>query len=309
MSDEPVSPAARRAADPALARWLDGHDPRAKPPGPRLPMVRDGRLDSGCAVRRYTPPDRRGTVLFAHGGGWVKGDLDSHDRLCRLLAAGTGAEVVAVDYRRAPRHPWPAAVDDVVEAIAAERGSVRGAGIAGPAGVAGPAGAAGALVLAGDSAGGTIATLACLAVARAGGPAASGLALACPNTDLTLGQPSITAFGDGFSLDADALEEFVAAWVPDPSARRRGDVSPLYSQELGLLPPTHVATAELDPLGDEGRALARRLAEEGVLAGHSDEPGLVHGFVMLDYISPAAARATGRWITATAALLDSSAGM
>jgi acetyl esterase len=305
MSTEPTPAPDPRIADDELAAWLAPfrkvaraertvdlallRDPRprsSRPRGPELAAVRDERPAGHCATRRYAPDATEATVVFVHGGGWVIGDLDSHDRLCRMLAAETGACVVAVDYRRAPEHPWPAAVHDVLAVIAAEQTRTGRP-----------------LVVAGDSAGGTLAILACLAAIDAGVPSPAGLSLACPNTDLTLTWPSITTFGRGWSLDVEALRFFVEAWAPDPEDRRRGDVSPLYAEDLERLPPTHIATAELDPLGDEGRAFADRLAAAGVLAGHRDEPGLIHGFVMLDRISPAAERATERWIAATARLL------
>jgi acetyl esterase len=239
-------------------------------------------------VRRYRPGVREATIVFVHGGGWVLGDLETHDRLCRLLAAGSGASVTAVDYRRAPDHPWPAAVEDVIAVVESERARHDSAH---------------PLLLAGDSAGGTIATLACLDLARAEPATVCGLSLACPNTDLTLGCPSVQRFGGGWGLDEEALRWFVEQWVPDPEMRGRGDVSPLFADDLTPLPSTHVATAELDPLGDEGRALAERLRAAGALASHRDEQGLVHGFVTLDHVSDAAAAATRRWIDDTAKLI------
>ena len=259
-----------------------------RPAGPAIARVIDDRVERGPAVRRYEPQGRAATIVFVHGGGWVLGDLETHDRLCRLLASGTGAAVIAVDYRRAPEHPWPAAVDDVVAVLRSERARE---------------GTAYPLLLAGDSAGGTIATLACLGLARIGVGAPCGLSLACPNTDLTLSQPSVEKFGRGWGLDRDALRWYVEQWVPEAELRRCGDVSPLFADDLTVLPPTHLATAELDPLGDEGRAFASALETAGVLAGHRDEAGLVHGFVTLDLVSAAAAAATTRWINDTAKLI------
>jgi acetyl esterase len=260
-----------------------------RPSGPELERVADDCISGGPAVRRYRPRGHReATIVFVHGGGWVLGDLETHDRLCRLLAAGTGACVTAVDYRRAPERPWPDAVDDVIAVTSFERARL---------------GAPHPLVLAGDSAGGTIATLACLGMAPGGPAPPCGLSLACPNADLSLGYPSVRSFGHGWGLEEDALRWFVEQWVPERGMRMRGDVSPLYADDLARLPSTHIATAELDPLGDEGRALAARIRAAGVLASHRDEPGLVHGFVTLDHVSGAAAAATQRWIEETGKLI------
>jgi acetyl esterase len=263
---------------------------RHRAPGPELESVADERVAGGPVVRRYRPggPCRAASIVFVHGGGWVLGDLETHDRLCRLLAAGTGACLTAVDYRRGPEHPWPAAVEDVIAVVRSEH--VRQGGEH-------------PMLLAGDSAGGTIATLACLGLARGGPARPSALSLVCPNADLSLGYPSVKTFGRGWGLDEDALRWFVEQWLPDREMRRRGDVSPLYAEDLAELPSTHITTAELDPLGDEGRALADRLREAGVLASHHDEAGLVHGFVTLDHVSGAAAAATQRWIDETAKLI------
>lgn len=259
---------------------------RTRPPGPELESVEDDRLAGGPALRRYRPAGAKATIVFVHGGGWVLGDLETHDRLCRLLAAGTGARITAVDYRRAPEHPWPDAVEDVIAVLKSERDR-QGAH---------------PLLIAGDSAGGTIAVLACLGL-RGSEALPRGLSLACPNADLTLSHTSVRTFGRGWGLDEDALRWFVEQWVPDPDMRGRGDVSPVHADDLGELPTTHVATAELDPLGDEGRALAGRLKAAGTLASHRDEAGMVHGFVTLDHVSAAAAAATRRWIEDTASLL------
>jgi acetyl esterase len=282
VSAEDIGAEALRTAGRERARHV--------PSGPELESVEDERIAGGPVVRRYRPGGEAATIVFAHGGGGVIGDLETHDRLCRLLAAGTGACVTAVDYRRAPEHPWPAAVEDVVTVVRAERDRQGGTH---------------PLLLAGDSAGATIVTLACLGLTQSELAPPCGLSLACPNTDLTLGCPSVKTFGHGWGLDEDAIRWFVAQWVPDPGMRGRGDVSPLYSEGLAQLPRTHLATAELDPLGDEGRAFAARLEAVGVLASHRDETGLVHGFVTLDHVSGAAAAATRRWIDETANLIPS----
>ncbi|AQZ63832.1 Esterase/lipase [[Actinomadura] parvosata subsp. kistnae] len=262
----------------------------ARPRGPELAEVSD-RDAAGVPVRVYRPGSvRRGTVVYAHGGMWTIGDLDSHDRVCRRLAATTGATVVAVDYRRAPEHPWPAAVDDVLTAItwASEDGDAGG----------------GPLVVMGDSAGGHLVALACLRLRDAGGPMPGAQVLVCPNTDLTLSLPSTRTLATGWGLDVDDVAWGVEGWVPDPGMRARPDVSPLFAQ-VGGLPRAVVVTAEYDPLRDEGDAYAARLVEAGVPVTHRREPGMVHGFLTLDTVSPAAAAAGERVFADVAALMES----
>jgi acetyl esterase len=214
----------------------------------------------------------------------VYGDLETHDGQCRRLAAATGATVVAVDYRRAPEQPWPAAIDD------AERVDRWAAGVADQ------------VVVAGDSVGGLLAALVALRLRQTGEPALAGLLLVCPNTDLTLSQPSVAEKGTGWLLDADWLRWCVAQWVPDPALRGRPEVSPL-AADLADLPPTLLVTAEHDPLRDEGNRYAERLAAAGVRVVHRCEPGQLHNFPSLRQLSPAAAAAEDRFLADAAALV------
>jgi acetyl esterase len=280
-------------ADDALAAWVEEvrgappaaldiaalRRPRARPRGPELDRVEDLEVpaDPPLRVRLYRPgPEPLPLVVFVHGGGFVFGDLESHDRACRRLALLARAAVLAVDVRRAPEHPAPAAIEDAV-AAARWRPEALGALTGAPA-------------LAGDSSGGTIALLAALELA-AGGTPASALWLACPNADLTLGCPSVREKGRGWGLEADALAWFVAQWVPAPTPAALARFSPLHA-DLSGVPPTLLATAEHDPLRDEGEALARRLRDAGAAVELVPGPGLVHGFLTLDTLSPAA-RAAG----------------
>jgi acetyl esterase len=261
---------------------------KARPRGPEMHEVHD--LTAGqVPVRHYRPSaaaEPAATIVFCHGGAFATGGLESHDRACRRIAQGTGAHVVAVAYRRAPEHPWPAAVDDVVAAA-------RWAAAALP----------GPLVLMGDSAGGCLATLACLRLRDEGGPRPAAQVLTYPNTDLTLGRPSVREFGTGWTLDAADLAWGVAGWVPDPSHRADPGVSPLLAPELGALPATVLVTCAYDPLRDEGEAYAAALAAAGTAVRHRREPGMIHGFLTLDTVSPAAAAAGQRVLTDLLALL------
>ncbi|MBF9134286.1 alpha/beta hydrolase [Plantactinospora sp. S1510] len=244
----------------------------SRPKGPDLPYVEDLTGPSGLPLRRYrAATEPRPLMVFLHGGGWVTGDLETHDRTCRRLAQECGVDVLAVDYRLAPEHPYPAAVEDAVEVL---RWS-------------------GPVAVAGDSAGGYLATMACLRLRDEGGALPGVQILICPNTDLTLSQPSVIEKGTGHGLDATMLTRFVTWWTPDPTSR--GAASPLHHPDLSALPTTLLVTAEHDALRDEGEAYARRLAESGVAVTHRREPGLPHGFIQgMDLTSPDAAAAQQR---------------
>jgi acetyl esterase len=251
-----------------------------RPAGPAVHHVEDLIASGRIPVRLYRPgPEPRPLVLYAHGGGFVLGDLDSHDSTCRRLAVSADAAVLAVDFRRAPEHPGPAAVDDFCDVFRWAEGNPDRLGTTrqGPAG------------LAGDSSGGAIVALAAARL-TADGAAPSALLLAYPNADLTLSSPSVREKGSGWGLDRRDLAWFVEQWVPDPGRRTDPEVDPLHADLAGL-PPTLLATAEHDPLLDEGAALADRMRSAGVAVEHVSGPGLVHGYLGLGHLSPAAARA------------------
>ncbi|WP_370518043.1 alpha/beta hydrolase [Micromonospora sp. MP36] len=227
---------------------------------------------AGLRLRRYRPSSQpRPLMVFLHGGGWVVGDLETHDRTCRRFSKECDVEVLAVDYRLAPEHPHPAAINDAVDVLRWAR----------PAAVAG------------DSAGGYLATMACLRLRDQGDPLPAAQILICPNTDLLLSQPSVTEKGTGYGLDTEMLSWFVAQWVPDPTERR--GASPLHQPDLSGLPAALVVTAEHDPLRDEGANYALRLADAGIDVTYRCEPGLLHGFIQgMDLTDPEAAAAHER---------------
>jgi acetyl esterase len=305
-------------ADEGLARWLadvrradapgnrvlGAHRLRAaarqrnasRPPGPQLPIVRDVAAADRPA-RLYRPaPGPRPLVIYLHGGGFVLGGLASHDGICRRLARIADVAVLAVDYRLAPEHPGPAGVDDAVTAFGwataylAELGGDPARGIG----------------LAGDSAGGALAVLAAVRLRDAGTPAAA-VALAYPNADMTLSEPSVASEGHGWGLEAADLRWFVEQWVPDPARRADPEVSPVHA-DLGGLPPAVIAAAGHDPLRDEGQALARLIRAGGGDVRERIYPGLVHGFLGLGHVSPAAARATEELFGAYGELVHGPAG-
>jgi acetyl esterase len=266
----------------------------SRPRGPELASVEELEIPSEppLAARVYRPArEPRPLVVYLHGGMWLLCDLETHDRTCRRLARAADVTVLAVDYRRGPEHPWPAAVDDTVGAVMWATAHARELG-------------ADRVAVAGDSAGAHLAALACLRLRDDGGPLPAAQALAYPNTDLTLSQPSVREKAAGWGLDAEDLAWAIAQWVPDASLRSSPAVSPLHARELGGLPPALVVTAEHDPLRDEGDRFAARLAAAGTPVRHRCEPRMVHGFLQgLDIESAAAAAATDRFFADVHALV------
>jgi len=226
--------------------------------------------DGDIPVRVYTPQpavgEAHGVLLWFHGGGWVIGDLDTADATCRLLANRAGCVVVSVDYRLAPEHPAPAALDDCLAALA---WTVENAELLGVD--------ASRVAVGGDSAGGNLAALVCQRSRDDFGPDIDFQLLVYPATDLTLAHPSIDENAEGYFLTKATMVWFVESYLGD---RERKDpaVSPLFADDLSGLPPALVITAEYDPLRDEGEAYAMRLREAGVPTEHLRYDGQIHGF-------------------------------
>jgi acetyl esterase len=226
--------------------------------------------EGDIAVRVYTPEAavgaNRGVLLWLHGGGWVIGDLDTADATCRALANRAGAVVVSVDYRLAPEHPAPAALEDCLSAL---MWTVENAELLGVD--------ATKVAVGGDSAGGNLAAMLCQRVRDDFGPEVDFQLLVYPVTDLTLGHPSMEENAEGYFLTKASMEWFVDCYLGD---RERKDpaVSPLFADDLSGLPPALVITAEYDPLRDEGEAYATRLQEAGVPTQHLRYDGQIHGF-------------------------------
>jgi acetyl esterase len=215
--------------------------------------------------------ERLPLLLFFHGGGFVLGDLDSHDALCRLLCASAGVLVLSVDYRLAPEHPWPAAPDD---AFAAWRWVVEHAEGLG----ADPE----RLAVGGDSAGGNLAAITAQTVRDHGGVQPAGQLLLYPAVDWSREYPSRVTFGHGFYLEGASMDwcEHHYLGVPGtPGAVDRSDVrvSPLLGDLRGLAPAL-VVTAGFDPLRDQGEAYVEALREAGTPALGRRMPDLIHGF-------------------------------
>ncbi len=311
IADEQLAALLRAAAaqptsgssDVATLRAAGRARAATRPPGPAMSTT-DTTL-AGVPVRVYQPGTST-VIVYLHGGGFVLGDLETHDPQVRRLAAATSATVVAVDYRRAPEHPWPAAVDDataVVTHLAADDTHTTMTAASHLAAVSHLAADGARVAVAGDSAGGLIAILTALRL-RDEVPLLAQL-LVCPNADPTLSSPSVTEKGQDWLLDAGTLRDWIAMWLPDPALLGSPSVDPLAADLRGM-PPALVVTSEHDPLRDEGDAYAARLRAAGVPVIHRCEPGLIHNFPSLRQVSPACADAEDRFLHDAADLLRTS---
>ena len=239
--------------------------------GGTLPIgaVRDLSV-GGVPGRLYTPKSAivgpTPLLVFFHGGGFTYGGLDTHDAPCRLLAERAGVRVLAVDYRLAPEHPFPAAYDD---AVASFRWVVANAESLG----ADPA----RLAVGGDSAGGNLAAVVALAAAREGLALALQL-LVYPATDNTGATRSRELFGSGFYLTNEFMDLATDSYLPDHADRPDPRASPLLDEVPDGLAPAQIVTAGFDPLRDEGEAYARKLAASGVEVDLLRYPDQIHGF-------------------------------
>jgi acetyl esterase len=219
-------------------------------------------------------------LVFLHGGGWVLGGLDSHDGVCRLLAATAGVAVLSVAYRLAPENPFPAAVDD---AFAAFRWAAANAAALG----ADPA----RIAIGGDSAGGNLAAAVSILARDAEVAEPAMQLLLYPATDAVGGQRSRELFADGFLLTKADIEVCEGHYLPPGTDRHDPRVSVLRAPDLRRLPPAYIATAGFDPLRDEGEAYALRLREAGVPVILRRQESLIHAFANLTAISPGSAAA------------------
>lgn len=237
--------------------------------GPLEPVPFEDREVPGpggaIPVRIYHPPGATGAALvFFHGGGWVLGSIETAHRPCATLARESGCTVISVDYRLAPEHRFPAAVEDAWAATTWV--SAHGQEI----------GATGPLAVGGDSAGGNLAAVVAMRARDAGLPLAFQL-LVYPVTDAGLDTGSYVENAEGYWLTRDGMEWFWDQYIPDGD-RFHPDASPLRADDVSGVAPALVITAEYDPLRDEGEAYARRLEEAGVPVTVSRYAGMIHGF-------------------------------
>lgn len=241
---------------------------------PQPPAIAEARLvvlGGKVAVRAYRPvlAETLPALVFFHGGGWTIGDLDTHDVVCRQLASGARCAVFSVDYRLAPEHPFPAAVDDcffAAEYVRKNAGSLK----VDPKRIA----------VGGDSAGGNLAAVVALMARDEPGPPLCGQLLIYPATDQRCAFPSHERNAEGYLLTRDAIRFFRAGYLPNPADRADWRASPLLAASHAGLPPAFVLTAGYDPLVDEGRAYAEQLAAAGVQVAYKEYSDMVHGFIL-----------------------------
>jgi acetyl esterase len=289
------------------AAAIGGGPPSAVPVG----AVRDLELDvtSGPAsrsirARHYAPPRRQAgadagadagapLLVFFHGGGFVFGNLDTHDVPCRVLCRHAGVHVLAIDYRLAPEHPFPAAVDDARAALAWAHAHARELG-ADPARVG----------VGGDSAGANLATVTAQLAARDGGPAPACQLLIYPAVDRTSHYPSLELFADGFYLTRASIDWFHGQYAgTSPLAPSDARIHPLIAKDLSGLAPALLVTAGFDPLRDEGEAYAHALAGGGNDVIVRRFGSLIHGFFSMVGVSSACRDAVIEIAGATRVLL------
>ena len=254
---------------------------------PPLPMSRVEPVqipgpDGAIAARLYAPtePPPSALLVYFHGGGWVIGDLETHDRPCRFLATHAKLQVLAVDYRLAPEHPFPAAAEDAFAAYAWASANAARFGVE-PARIG----------VGGDSAGANLAAVACLLAREEGTPPPAMQMLIYPVTTVAEEMPSRRTFREGFLLTKKDMDWYEDRYLAPGADRSDPRVSVLQADDLGDLPPAYVATAGFDPLRDEGEAYALRMRDAGVRVTLRRHPGLIHTYANLTAICPSARHA------------------
>jgi len=300
----PLDPSARRflgalaATNPPSARSLTVAERRRallNLMGFFGPVEEVARIDNATvpgaedqrAVRIYTPIGAPAgplpALVFFHGGGLVAGSLESHDGLCRSLANASGCRVIALDYRLAPEHRFPAAISDCWSATQWIAGNAAQFDINPKR-----------IIVGGDSAGATLAAVVCQMAAGQPQLELAAQFLLCPIMDFCAQTDSRRAYGEGYLVDMATLEHDLMHYLPegvDPADPR---ISPLRAPDIGKVPPACIHTAEFDPLCDEGKAYADRLAQAGVRTKYFCHPGMIHLFYGMAAVIPYARTARAR---------------
>jgi len=268
-----VTPVESLAVDAARTQAIHQAELLTRPSSPTLARVEEldiPGLAGAIGARLYVPepdPDAGGLLVYYHGGGHVIGNLDTHDSACRFLAHAAGVGVLSVDYRLAPEHPFPAAVEDAVAALAfasveAERLGFDNRRIA----------------VGGDSAGGNLAAVATLAAKAGEAPMPAFQLLIYPVCDYVEKRPSYELFPTGYLLTAAEMDWFRDHYLPDPKLRQSWRASPLRAPDHSGVAPAYLLTAGFDPLRDEGEEYARVLRAAGVPVALRRHEGLLHSF-------------------------------
>ena len=238
-------------------------------------------MDVEIPVRFYRPSSQERNlplIVYFHGGGNIRGNIDTHDSTCRVLASGGGCAVLSVDYRLAPEHPFPAAVEDAATAVswAAENSErLRCDGKR--------------LIVGGDSAGANLAAVVSLRARDAGAPGIAAQMLIYPVIDHLADTESRRRYSSGYMLDS--MPFYTASYLPNPDDRGHPDASPIHAADHSNLPPAYIMTAGYDPLHDEAVAYAEKLQEAGVRVDLVNYPEMIHGFTLLRDLLPEADQA------------------
>jgi acetyl esterase len=268
---------------PAMQARAKVRKSSASSEGPPIPMAElvefelpgvAGPLVARLYVPHSAPPPPRPMLVHYHGGGWMVGDLETHDSACRFLAAHSGVTVLSTTYRLAPERPFPAAVEDAqasflwANALAEELGADPGK-----------------IAVGGDSAGGNLAAGVCISMREAGGPQPAMQLLVYPATEAIDPRPSRALFAEGFKLTQLDIDHCERAYLPDKEMGYDQLASILRAPDLSNLPPAYVATAGFDPLRDEGEEYAARMSAAGVQVAQRRHPRLTHLFANLTGVS------------------------
>jgi acetyl esterase len=275
------------SVSPTVARefYLAGR-PVSNPEPPELESAKPLSIpapDGAIPARIYTPKQLRKTgglapcLVFFHGGGWVIGDLDSHDVVCRKLAHEGELIVISVDYRLAPEHKFPAAADDAITATKWVAANAKTLGID-----------AAQILVGGDSAGGNLAAVVALAARDGDGPKLAGQVLIYPATDFAMTHPSHREPETSILLTHSVIKWFCNHYLNGTADIDNWKASPARAQTLAGLPPSYVMTAGADPLRDEGDEYAARLKQAGVPVTYRHFPGQFHGFFTMGKLLPQA---------------------
>ena len=242
-----------------------------KIPGPR----------GDIRARAYAPiavgGDAQPVLVYFHGGGFVVGDLNTHDGLCRLFAHEGGFRVIAVEYRLAPEHKWPAPLDDAAAALQWIFDNATALGVD-----------AGRIAVGGDSAGALLTACLTQLMKKKGGAAIAFQMLLFPSTDLAGHFASMDKYGVGYFHDRQTIEWNNNQLFPHDIDRSSPEISPLRAKNFAGLPPAYIMLAGYDPLHDEGLAYAQKLKEAGVRVTVADHPEMVHCFIYLQTVLPQA---------------------
>ncbi|HVP84699.1 MAG TPA: alpha/beta hydrolase [Rhizomicrobium sp.] len=247
-------------------------------------------------ARIYSPvaagSDAQPTLVFFHGGGWVIGDLETHDGLCRMFANEGGLKVIAVDYRRAPENPFPAAIEDAFAAVSWIEANAAKLGVD-----------PNSIAVGGDSAGGGLSASLAQMAKTEGAPHIGFQLLMFPVTHVGGDTPSLHDFAKGYFLETETLEWFYKCYAPNADDRNDPRASPLLAEDVSGLPDAYVMLAGYDPLHDEGLRYAEKLRGAGAAVTVADYPDLVHDFIYMQAVLPQAHAAVSAAAKAVAAAL------